>query len=390
MAVPVLPRSCQDAPHLGISNEPERARKDAHEPEASREHTDDGVRRTIQDQRLSDDVPAASEPALPQPKGDDDHLRLGLRFFLWQEVATDSRIDAQRAEQVPGGGRSVDRPGIPGTGNGHRLWRRVEGSQVVERATGLAVVEVVEPRHETGAGTVARRPADDEAVRFAVRDSAEERRARHTEHRCGGADAERERDRHGECERRLATKASHAQANVLQECVERGAGPGRPQAFLVLLDAAELQPCAPACLLGIEAAAHEVLDAGLEVELQFVGQLALKAIAAEQAPQEDADNYEHSIPHGGVRMPSEAESSLLAKHRRDVHAAGAPRWNQTAQQPGSEHDREDDRENARVDGHDAVEHAAQSPPHRHGTREAQHDSHDDQHRAPACHLAHDA
>ena len=93
-----------------------------------------------------------------------------------------------------------------------------------------------------------------------------------------------------------AAEAPQAQPDVLRQRVERRARATGPDPLLVLLDPAELDPRLPARLRGVEPAADEVVRAGVEMELEFLGQFALEPITAEESSQVYADRAEHLKP----------------------------------------------------------------------------------------------
>ena len=70
-------------------------------PELRRENAGNDVVGAIEPNRLSDDIPAAAQPPLPQAMADDDRARIARPSVLFREIAADGRCDPEQPEVRP-------------------------------------------------------------------------------------------------------------------------------------------------------------------------------------------------------------------------------------------------------------------------------------------------
>ena len=92
---PVRPSTCARVRHSGSEELAPRAE----EVEPLREHADDGRRRAVERQRLSDDVAIATEASLPHGVAQDHDRRDLIDHVLGVgECSAHDRLDAERAE----------------------------------------------------------------------------------------------------------------------------------------------------------------------------------------------------------------------------------------------------------------------------------------------------
>ena len=112
------------------------------EGEATRHHTHDGGRRTVDVYGLADDVRRGSEVALPDTVSDDRNL-LGTRnIVLGGEVAAEHRLDAEGAQEVLGDVGAGVAPWHTVDRDVHRATTNVGGQQLEGLLSGPELLEV--------------------------------------------------------------------------------------------------------------------------------------------------------------------------------------------------------------------------------------------------------
>jgi hypothetical protein len=126
-----------------LQRRPQLGRRRGHVLEATRHHSDDGVRVPVQRDLTADDRAVAAEAPPPQPVADDRHLRAGGHVLGGEQVAPERRLHAQHAEVARAHALTVESLGL-----GRPSHRRLPGPHHGERVEGAAPLDQLAVRAE--------------------------------------------------------------------------------------------------------------------------------------------------------------------------------------------------------------------------------------------------
>ena len=253
--------------------------------EPYRSDTDDRERAAINAQRAAKHAGTATESGSPPPIADDRHRvirRLRPPADDWRHAKVAKEVRRDLIDFAGGLRRAVDSD--RGT---------VEAPEADDLGHDLAVSanRIEHRRLENGERfpEPARHDGNDldlhEAVRRAHRQRAQQQTVDEAEERRVRADAERERDRHDEGERRALQQHSEGVAYVLGEDVEERQAMLFAVRFAEPVRSAELQQGLASSVRGGEAAPLELVSQELEVRRQLLVELTLQLVLRNQRSQ---------------------------------------------------------------------------------------------------------
>lgn len=188
------------------------------EAELLRHHADHRVRCLVHEDGLYQDLRVRAEAPTPQVVGEDHDRPAVWPVLFGEERAPEGRLHAEDREEArrdPAAHHPL-RLSLAGEGDRIGLDRR----HVLEHGVALPPVEEVRRRGGEAGEPLRRLPDHDQAVRVRVGEPAQEDGVHDAENRCGGADAEGEREEHDGRESRAPAEGAKGEAEVLENCFE--------------------------------------------------------------------------------------------------------------------------------------------------------------------------
>ncbi len=162
--------------------------------EIARCDADDGIRRAIENERCLQRLRGGSETPVPKPMAQDHRARSTRRSLLGAESAAQGGLDSQDGEETSGDDTRADFLGAVRALEGHRRRPLPRSRRFEDLARGVIVGEVRDRCHlEHGRPVAMSIPDQDQTLRIAERERAQQNRAEHGKSKAGGGEAEGER-----------------------------------------------------------------------------------------------------------------------------------------------------------------------------------------------------
>ena len=256
-----------------------------------------------------------------------DHgMRARLAIVVFIQEAAERRAHPEHREIRAGDDLGPDQLRRLPRRDGQVHRRRVAAEHTVEEPGLLSQVAADRIRHQVETGTAAPRlrervalPVDeDEPLRLAHGQEAEEHLVQEREDRGAGPDADGQRRHRRDRESRAPREAAPGVAGVPGRVVEPAQGPGLPHVLLDLLDSAHLDGGLFPGLVFAVADGAQVLDAAVEV----IAQLAVEVPLEPRAP---ASEQVQDLAHGS-RLPRCLNLRGMTVRGRPRSVKPAPRY----------------------------------------------------------------
>ena len=260
-------------PQIGEPRKPEPVRHDA----------DHFRRLAVDPDGPADDGPVAAVPVPPDVPGEQDDRRRGALLVRGPEVPAE---DGRLAEQAQAGRGDEDalqprrRPVVLGDGGRRRLvgGQRAERRRRVPNVLEIGVRDAPRPR-----AAVAGRDMD-HPLRGVDGQAPRRQRIEHREELRGDAHPESQHEDGDDRERRPAGEQAHREPQVLPGLVQPPRAARVAALLLDVVEAAELDPRAPARLVLGQAGPHVLGRLPLDMVAQLAVQLAFEPVAVPEAP----------------------------------------------------------------------------------------------------------
>ncbi len=183
--------------------------------ERRRHHRHDRIGFAVNGQRLSDGPRIAAVETLPERVAQRDHLAAVGHIVAGVDQAARRRRYAEHREEVAGHAIGEDLLRLAAAGDGGGPWRNRR--ERAERAIALAQGHELRPRHRRQRHGRVRVVCVNEPGRFSEGQRLEQHRVDDAEHRCVGANPQRERKHRRQREARVPQERADAVADVLDD-----------------------------------------------------------------------------------------------------------------------------------------------------------------------------
>ena len=238
---------------------------------------DDRVRMAIDCDRATDDGRIGAESSFPAVVADDGDARRLRPIVSDPDCATQCWLHSDRLEIVAAHGHARHAFGLARGSDARR--GQGECAEAGERPRSIAIGQILGV-HRVGRAS---RIGSDDAIGIPQRERLQQKLAGERENQDVGAKAQRQHNDRDGRERGISAPHPEAEAQILSDLVQ----PGKPAPIAIglldLIDPAEREDRLPACLAGRHPCSKVVVDMHLQMARELIGELTVRAVAAEDA-----------------------------------------------------------------------------------------------------------